>query len=709
MQSVVIENILWEGPRGGAIFNATAADGKKHRIVANAQVMPRSPRTGEIWDINGVIRLDASHGPQVIADKAILCKPSGRLIIRTISGSNLFPDIGKKGAKDLWEHLGESLYGYLAEGKPEPFVEILGPALSQVLVNGWKELDMEAETYRWLDNHGLPVGLAKTLLRTYRKDVVDLLVENPYRLVSFVSWKQTDLVGRCLGVSADDPRRLVGAVDALVYLRLNHSHTVTPFDTFVTRLRKLLGCTLNIAVEATKLGLQAKAIELVGEVQGLGCFSMERFISSRVAEMVSGSFDQPENHTIRQTPTVDQLEGIFAKFTKRTGLVLNKQQRESVLVGVTSPIACIVGGAGVGKTTVLNAVHLSTDVLGFGGVYQMALSGRAAKRMEEATNRKAYTIAGFLQAFDSGKLDLTRGPLLIIDEASMLDLSLCYRIMRRMPPGARLLLVGDAAQLPPIGFGLTFHALVDYPQIPTVELTEIHRQAAATGIPQISVDIRNGIVPKLNNYTGRGQGVSFIDTPRDQILDSLLDVVHDLGIAGGCQVIGAVKRWAAGVRTINQEFHSLLAVGRPTLHGFAEGEPVIWTVNDYQLGLLNGSLGVVISVENGLLVEFDGVQHAISYPEVKNLEHAYAITVHKSQGSQFERVVIPIFQSRILDRTLLYTAITRAKEQVVLIGDRSAFEKAIIEPPASSRRETGIATHLRGGTTPEAHLTILPQ
>ena len=695
MQSVVIENILWEGSRGGSIFNAVAVDGRKHRFVADAKVMPRPPRTGETWEINGVIRKDDTHGPQVIADKAILCKPSGRLIIRTISGSKLFPDIGEVGAKKLWDHLGESLYEYLAEGKPEPFVEIIGPVLAQVLINGWQELDAEAETYRWLDLHGLPVGLARALLRIYRKEVVTLLLENPYRLVSFVSWKQADLVGRSMGIAPDDPRRLIGAVDALVYRRLNRSHTVTPFNNFVSGLTKLLRCNLTLALQATQLALKLKAIVLVnGDVQGLGCFSMESFISSRVAEMVSGTFDQPENLTIRQTPTTDQLEGIFTKFAKRKNLVLNKEQREAVRVAVTCPISCIIGGAGVGKTTVLNAVHLATDLLGFGGVYQMALSGRAAKRMEEATHRKAYTIAGFLQAFDSGKIDLTRGPLLIIDEASMLDLSYCYRIMRRMPLGARLLLVGDSAQLPPIGFGLTFHAMVNHTQIPTVELTEIHRQAAATGIPRVSIDIRNGIIPKLSNYAGKGQGVTFIDMPNEQILECVLDVVHDLGVIGDCQVIGAVKRGPAGVRTINQEFHSLLTAGRPTVHGFAEGEPVIWTVNDYELGLLNGSLGVVRSVDDGLVVDFEGIELTISYPEVKAMEHAYAITVHKSQGSQFGRVIIPVFRNRILDRTLLYTAITRAKEQVVLIGDRAAFEKAIVEPPAPSLRQTGIAAHL---------------
>jgi len=695
MQSVVVENILWEGARGGAIFNALTGDGKRHRFVASAQVMPRLPVGGEIWDINGGVRNDPTYGPQVVVDKAILRKPSGRIIVRLIAGSKLFPGIGEKGAANLWEKLGERLYDHLAAGDPGAFVEYIGQALSKVLISGWQKLDAEVETYRWLDVHGLPIGLARTLLKVYRNEVVAKLEENPYRLVSFLSWKQADLVGKAMGIDPFDPRRLVGAVDALVYRRLNDSHTVTPFEDFVAELEKLLNCGRNIALEATKKGQSTKAIEFVKDnIQGLGCFAMERYISSRVVDMVAGSFDQSENLTIRQAPTDVDLERIFAVFADMRGLKLNEQQCEAVRVSVTSPLSCIIGGAGVGKTTVLQAVHLATEILGFGGVYQMALSGRAAKRMAEATNRKAYTIAGFLQAVDGGKIDLKKGPLLIIDEASMLDLSYCYRIMRRMPPGARLLLVGDSAQLPPIGFGLTFHALVSHPEIPIVELTEIHRQAAETGIPQVSIDIRNGVVPKLATYAGKGLGVIFREAANAEILDCLMDVVNDLGGIGHCQTIGAVKRGDAGVKNINHAFHSVLTAGRPTVHGFAEGEPVIWTVNDYERELLNGSMGVVRGVGEKLLVEFDDIIHAISDPEVGDMEHAYAITVHKSQGSQFDRVVVPVFKSIILDRTLLYTAITRAKKQVVLIGDRAAFEKAILDPPAPSRRETGIAAHL---------------
>jgi len=695
MQSVAVESILWQSGKGGAVFNALTADGRRHRILTSSRVMGRPPIVGEVWDVDGVIRQHPVHGPQVVARSAILRKPSGRLIIQALRSPN-FPGIGIARANDLWEAFGEGIYGLLASGAYEPFEGILGPALARVLVKGWETVEVESAAYQWLDVHGIPVRLAKKLLQIYGAELREKLEENPYRLLAFISWPQADSVGRAMGVANDDPRRLVAGAEAACYQRLSFAHTWTPWALFLSNVAHLLGCHEKVALKAANLAMEARAVVRVGGgVQGLGPYSMEAFIASRIRSMANDDF-KADQATIRQEPTAEHLNQIYNTFAKQSGLPLSPAQKKAVRLAVTSPIVCITGGAGVGKTTVLRAVHLAAESLYFSGVFQMALSGRAAKRMTEATGRPACTISAFLNRIDTGKISLDGEFLILVDEASMLDLPHCYRIMRRMPPGTRLVLVGDAAQLPPIGFGLTFHALVGHPDIPTVELTEIHRAAAATGIPQASVAIRNGQVPKLNNYTGRADGVSFIDSTPGEILQRIFDVANDLGGEGACQVIGAVKTRSAGVLTINSYFHDMLTTGRDQLHGFAEGEPVLWTVNDYKRGLFNGSLGRVVTAKRCLRVAFDGISHDLEGADAEDMLHAYAITVHKSQGSQFELVIVPVFPSRILDRTLLYTAITRAEKQVVLIGDRQAFERAVAEPPLSSRRQTGMAYHLGG-------------
>jgi exodeoxyribonuclease V alpha subunit len=277
----------------------------------------------------------------------------------------------------------------------------------------------------------------------------------------------------------------------------------------------------------------------------------------------------------------------------------------------------------------------------------------------------------------------------------MIDLSTMYRIIRSLEPGCRLVLVGDPGQLPPIGFGIVFHVLASWDGVPRVELVEVHRQAAATGIPTAAALLRDGEVPWMGGFEGPEPGVTFIDAQPEDIAAQLVAVVGDLGGFGDTQIVGATKRGTNGVHTINQVFHRLLTPGRPSYMGFSPGEPVIWLVNEWAEGLLNGSLGVVRDGdEDAVTIDFDDQAHLIGRSRLDDLALAYAITTHKAQGSQFRRVVIPITESSLLDRTLLYTAMTRAQDQVVFVGDRSAFEAAVMAPPQVSRREVGLDSHL---------------
>lgn len=684
----MIENIIWEGEHGGAVFNATALSGKKYRFVAGQNIMPRPPLSGEVWEIGGKLRNHPEYGEQVETRSAILRRPSGKLIVSTISKSKMFPGIGVVKAEKLWTEFGDLIYEMLGAAEFTPFASMLGNELARVLVNGWTALSVEAEVFRYLDMHGLPFWMSQKLISIYENDVVEKLEENPYRLLAFTSWHQADRVARSIGIDPHDKRRLIAAVEAVSYQRLQHSHTWTKKREVHSRVRHLLGCDSETATDAINLALENYAI-VVSEsgLQGVGPAAMEQYIVERIREMICGEFEAVEP-TFNLDPNYI-IDDVLTAFEAEASIILNQIQRDAVRMAMTSPLSIITGGAGVGKTTVLKAIHAASERIGR-GVYQMALAGRAAKRMTEATGRPATTIMGFLNAVDAEKMELNAEPFLVIDEASMIDLPMMYRIFRRMEPGCKLLLVGDPAQLPPIGFGLVFHVLCKDSKVPRVELKVIHRQAASSGIPQISTEIRNGIIPTLNKYQGSCPGVTFIDCAKSEIVDKILDVTNDLGGVSATQVIGVVKNGSGGTRNINDVFHKLLTPGRREHLNFSEGEPVIWTVNNQNLDLQNGSLGVVRSALNSLEVEFDGERKVIFDDDVGDMEHAYAITCHKSQGSQFKRVIIPIVASRILDRSLLYTAITRAQEQVVLVGDRKAFEEAITNPPNPDVRETGL-------------------
>lgn len=692
---VIVENVLWSSNYGGSIFSGTIQDGSRHRFVSSNTAMPRTPIPGEIWEITGTIKNHPKHGEQVTTQKALLMRPSGRLITNLLIKSTFFPGIGKAKAEKLWDRFGEELYNLLDNQISSTLETELDKDLTKSLLDGWQKTKLESEIYRWLDRYAVPISMASKILNIYGNQTIKKLEENPYRLLAFSNWKQADAVGCSMGIDKEDPRRLITAADAVVYQRLAYSHTLTSEDQFVESLKKLLNCSYEVAQKALQYALKASAlVRTDGKLQGLGPASMEEYIAVMALKMTTGEFLAAQA-TLRAKINEECLRAVFKEIATVEGFKLNSAQKEAVKMASSAPISVLTGGAGVGKTTVLKAIHLACQKTGC-HIFQMALSGRAATRMTEATECPATTIMKFLNSVDQGKIELDREPLIVIDESSMVDLPTMYKIMRRMKPGCRLLLVGDPAQLPPIGFGLVFHEFSKSLKIPKIELTEIHRQAASTGIPTVSTSIKNGTPPELGEYEGKRPGVTFIDVNKDDAIERLLDIVNDLGGIHESRIIGAIKGGPAGIKTINKVFHELLSPGKPEIAGFAEGEPVIWTENNYELGLMNGSLGTVIStsIKNSINVIFEGDNKDIPSQEFGVMEHAYAITCHKSQGSQFKRVIIPIYSNKLLDRTLLYTAVTRAQEQVVLIGDRDAFEAAIKAPPNPSLRETGLHEYL---------------
>jgi exodeoxyribonuclease V alpha subunit len=430
--------------------------------------------------------------------------------------------------------------------------------------------------------------------------------------------------------------------------------------------------------------------------QVFGCAVMEKFLAVKFQELLLPWAPEPCHDGGAAAPVHDDIRS----FEQANGINLNAEQRSAVQMAMSHRLSVLKGGAGVGKTTVLKDICAVVEARN-GRVVQMALAGRAAQRIREATGRDAFTITAVLNQIKRGRLVLGDNDLVVIDESSMLDLILLYRLMRALPQRLRLLLVGDPFQLPPIGPGLVFHVLAKSGSVPQQELTQVHRQAAGSRIPALAHEIRHGRIPPFESFTGPAQGVAFIEAASRHITHTVVDIMQSLANYGEVQVLGITKRGEAGVEALNATVHNLVAVGRPAVPGwgFAESEPVIHLVNDYDRDLFNGSLGHVRRIvsersepgtpTDAVECDFEGVIHRFAADSLDRLELAYAITVHKAQGSQFQRVIIPVVQSRLLDRTLIYTALTRAVDQVVFIGDREALATAIVAPPRSQQRQVG--------------------
>lgn len=618
----------------------------------------------------------------------------GRFIVKYLAANRRFAGVGYARAAALWEAFGPDLYRVLADGETARLAPLLGEDVARSLVEAWREDLAERDIAVWLDEHGFDARLAWKVLRVWGDAGPDKLRANPYIMLTFASWRAVDDAARRIGIEPDDPRRLIGAVEAALYERLDRKHTWTPAETLRGDLARRLDASPARAEAAIRLAVQdVGAVPMEDGYQPAGAAVMERYIERQIAERIAGGL----TGDLFLAGIDDQaLDAFLTGFEAAEGYALTAEQRAGVRMALNSPVGVLCGGAGVGKTTVLKAIHATCERHGR-GVIQMALAGRAAQRMREATGRDASTIALFLKRLLDGALTLAAGTLLVVDEASMLDLPTAYRILRVLPPGCSLLLVGDPYQLPPIGFGLFFHILAGSPAVPRVELTRVHRQAEATGIPAVAAAIRTGTVPQLAGFSPREPGVSFIPCGADSLIATLERAVADLGGFDGVQILSPLRQGPAGALAINAHFHRVMAAGRRRLPhcAIAEGEPVIWTTNDRERGLANGTLGRLTAISPTddwtCTADFNGLLHRLDGPDaIRAMELAYAISVHKSQGSQFPAVLVPIFRSRILDRTLIYTAVTRATTKAVLIGDRAAFAAAVTNPAASDSRMVGL-------------------
>lgn len=400
------------------------------------------------------------------------------------------------------------------------------------------------------------------------------------------------------------------------------------------------------------------------------------------------------------------VDGVIAAVQAEDGISLNQEQQAAIHLAAEQAFACITGGAGVGKTTVLKSLYRIYDSAGV-KVLQVALAGRAAKRMQEATGRTAATIASFLKAMRSADFD---GPtVLVIDEASMVDIVSMSRICEALPSHVRLLLVGDQHQLMPVGPGLVLHCIMRMRAIPAIELMTVKRYGGQ--IAEVASAVRAGVWPVV--ASDHSAAVAFIECDERQIAERVvelyaMDPEHT-------QVLSPLRNGLAGTKALNRLCQERFTKGfaevtrwndefeKPEYCGFNLGDVLLCTRNMWDKALQNGSLGKVVRVEVPPVeaptaspavlawVEWDdGVLRALTEDMLEDIELGRAVTVHKAQGSQWPRLIVPVTNSRLLDRTLLYTAITRAQTQVLLVGNMEAARRAVLALPKAHTRKVAL-------------------
>ena len=629
--------------------------------------------------------------------------PAPTLLAEFLARDPAFRDIGPSRARDLEGAFGDGLAAALLSCDPS-VAFVLGDALAERTCAAFIAKKAEWDLLHWAEDRGIhgrvPTRLLQRIARCWQNEGPGPIDDNPYVLLAFLPWSTVDELARTLGVSADDPRRVAGAMEAVLYQRLDENHTWTARTMVVDRASALLGASLpqrETAKAATMVRTVVEhrgAVEVADGLQPIGAAAMEAFLGARLPQLGE---QPPVTDLVTSHVSPQDLDMALDRFDADQPFRLTSRQRAAARLAFASRFALLAGYAGSGKTASLRAV---CDVAERHGrtVHLMALSGRAAQRMSQSTGRPAMTIARFLlNVVDPGSPPLGPDAMVIVDEASMLDLPTLWRIVRRLGD-ASLLLVGDPGQLPPIGFGLTFHHLIQRPDIPKVILDRVLRQSAASGIPAVAEAVRLGRVPSLPTFHGLVQGVSFVPCAPQDAFATIMAIGKRLRrdgmVQGDAQILCPIKGGPAGLVALNRGFHEHRVArsrnalprfpGRPDL---AEGTPILWTKNVWERGLVNGSMGRLVSVDaHGADAILDGDTHRLHPEDRTRLAPAYAISTHKAQGSQWPVVILSVFRSRLLDRSLLYTGITRASEQVVLVGSEKDFAMGVERVGADERQ-----------------------
>ncbi len=638
-------------------------------------------------------------------------------------GSGLIEGIGPAYASRIVRKFGQDVFTVLDESSRRlEEVDGIGPKRRREIKKSWEEQKSVRRIMLFLHEHGVSTSRAIRIPRHYGDEAENILRSDPFRLARDVpgfGFRTADAISRQLGLPAGAPSRLDAGLFHLLEEAQNQGHCALPRSTLLQRAAALLEAppeSLNTALSR----LEA-AGDPVSEAVCDETLVFPRFL--RDAEKRAAQRIRTMTARAASLPPV-QLERALEWCRKRTSQTLDTRQAQAVAQVLSSRVSIITGGPGVGKTTVLQTLLLILQAKKVSTVL-CAPTGRAARRMHESTGQPAHTLHRLLEyqpetGFTRTQDHPLQGDLFVVDEFSMVDLPLFHHFLQALPPEAHLLLAGDPDQLPSVGPGAVLADLLHSGAVPVVRLTTVFRQSRESSILDAAAAINRGHLPDLPRHA-RQPGSDFFFIERDEpgdILDTLATLLRErlprrqLDPLRDAQVLTPVNRGPLGTASLNAELQRLL--NPPGEHApetsqggriFRVGDRVIQVRNNYERDVCNGDLGQVVSVETApfrMTVAFDGGRR-LEYDSASldEIRHAFAITIHKSQGSEFPAVLVILStaHAHMLRRNLLYTAVTRARSLVVLLGNRRALELAV-QRAEDRRRITGLQSLLENAAGP---------
>ncbi len=724
-----VEKIIFQNQDNGySVFSFSCARG----LITAAGVLPGASK-GRRYELEGEFREHPRFGRQFAFSYFKELAPDSAESMASFLGSGVIKGIGPALAQTIVGFFGPNTVDVI-KNHPEKLTQVpgIGKKKAASIMEGYSEHKSFADLVMTLAPFGISPAVCMRLFRTYGPAAVSVVTEDPYRLAEEArgfGFARADAIARQMGIEADDPRRIKSAVLFAMSELSEEGSTFAFEDLFTEDLAK----RLDVSRETVAAGIFELVIEgrLVKENLAGSVILMHWYLHELEQQSAAKLFTLAHSPLVHISGDSDYLIKLSEK---QSGITLSEKQKAAVVSSLENGVSVITGGPGTGKTTIINTLLAVLDGAGIKTLLA-APTGRAAKRMTQATGRGASTVHRLLEATYLEGEDRMRfmrdedNPLdcgcVIVDEMSMVDLLLLSALLAAVRPGTRLIMVGDADQLPSVGPGSVLKDIIESDTIHSVKLTEIFRQASESAIITNAHAVNRGDYPRFNEknsdffFMEKQDQAEALQLIKDLCERRLPAFYSELDPFSDIQVLTPTKKEMLGSRNLNRELQAVLNPPsdlKPELsfgeRSFRLGDKVIQTKNDYSLewvgikdlkagrGVFNGDIGIIQSVdrENGRLsVLFDDERLAsYDFSNIEELDMAYALTVHKSQGCEFPVVVMPVsvYMPFLTTRNLFYTAITRAKEAVVLVG-RPRICRAMVDNNSVETRNSGLGLRLR--------------
>ena len=729
LQGVIGAVVYQNYDNGYAVLRLTGQDGQSVTVVGTIPL----PVVGERLMVTGKWSTHQNYGRQFEAEFLERLMPqTATEILRYLSG-RVIKGIGPRMAARIVQHFGDETLQVM-EREPGRLAEVPGISADKAKAIGeeFRQRVGMRQLMEFFTLHQLPAELAVKTYKLYGDQATELLYDDPYLLMDDgldAPFGAVDRFAVELGVQADDPRRVEAGLLFELRYNLSGGHSFLPEDKLLAATAQLISVSPETAAEG--IGRLVEGERLVRDrLAGITVnylpelYEAETYCARRLLEFARTDFPAPGN-----------LEALLKETARDSGLTYSEQQKQAIREAAVSGVLLVTGGPGTGKTTILRGILTLLSRMQLRCVLA-APTGRAAKRLTEVTGEEASTIHRLLESTldpASGQMVFVRdedNPLkadaVIVDEMSMVDVRLLASLLRAIPQGKRLILVGDPDQLPPVGPGSPFSDCLRSGVLPAVRLTEIFRQAQQSLIVMNAHRVNEGQMPDLRNVKS---DFFFLPCRSEEAVCQTITglcttrLPQKMGIpADQIQVLTPTRKGGAGTVNLNRLLQQALNPPAPDkkerAHGefsFREGDRVMQIRNNYDImwkktdgsavgtGIFNGDVGTVAAIDpeaETVTVAFDDREADYDFTQLGELEPAYAMTVHKSQGSEYRAVILAVWNGSpyLLSRSILYTAITRARELLILVG-RAETVAAMTENARKNRRYTGLKLRLQGNVS----------